>query len=374
MIRSRRLWLIVAGAALPLFATGLLTQAAPKSGESPPGKVYFVRYSPDFAAYSYWTMLGNGSEKSEVPSFPYAGEPNRKPNLNGAWFLSAQVVEGSYPNGAPRYELHATNELTGESVQLTENPRIQHFTIPTASRWSHDDSFISFAAVTWTPVELGGNFTDPLGQRWQVESGVYVASLVWLDGAPLAGSPIKVLSGGLYWESTGAQETFYARPDIASLDWSPSKDQLVFERIAQDLVTGREWHDLFVVSFGTDGEEPFTISLGPGRTPEWSPVASRIAYWRHDAVASNIWVVDPDGSNGVQLTSGGTGGPDSRPRWAPNGGHLAFTRSFHNRRRGSQGPYTVTTNAVMRVPATGGSVVNLTNDLDGNNADAVAWR
>jgi hypothetical protein len=283
-------------------------------------------------------------------------------------------VDGSHPNGAGRYELFATDEVAGSSVQLTNDALLQHFTIVSAARWVHDDSFISFGAITWTPVAEGGDLTDPSGQRWQVGSGVFVAEIDWVDGQPVAGSPVGVLSAGLYWESTGALEAFYALPDVVSHDWAPSADQLVIEKVSQDLSTGKEYHDLFTISLDALGGVASTQPLGPGRTPEWSPSGNRIAFWRYDAQASNVWLINPDGSNAVQLTSGGTGGPDYRPRWSPDGNYLAFTRSFHNKRRGSQGPYTVTTNAVMRVPLTGGNPVNLTNDLDGDSAFALGWR
>ena len=55
--------------------------------------------------------------------------------------------------------------------------------------------------------------------------------------------------------------------------------------------------------------------------PRWSPKGDAIVYTQRQGT-HDIWVVDPDGSNPRRLTSGP--GDNQGPTWAPNGRHLAF--------------------------------------------------
>jgi Tol biopolymer transport system component len=59
--------------------------------------------------------------------------------------------------------------------------------------------------------------------------------------------------------------------------------------------------------------------------PAWSPNGQRIAFasWR-DGGRSHIFVVDANGKNTTQLTSGSKA--DSHPTWSPDGAKIAFVR------------------------------------------------
>jgi Big-like domain-containing protein/WD40 repeat protein len=56
--------------------------------------------------------------------------------------------------------------------------------------------------------------------------------------------------------------------------------------------------------------------------PTWSPDGRRLAFTRGGGASSDIYVMDADGSNLVQLTSGGF---NWEPAWAPDGRTIAFS-------------------------------------------------
>jgi Tol biopolymer transport system component len=58
-----------------------------------------------------------------------------------------------------------------------------------------------------------------------------------------------------------------------------------------------------------------------GRTPDWSPDGSRIAYTGWGRYAPAVFIVNTDGSGRVQLTTDGT----ADPAWSPDGSRITFT-------------------------------------------------
>ncbi|MEM7113647.1 MAG: PA14 domain-containing protein [Chloroflexota bacterium] len=65
--------------------------------------------------------------------------------------------------------------------------------------------------------------------------------------------------------------------------------------------------------------------LNPNSNPTWSPDGSQIIYQgNHDFSGENLYRIDANGSNVVQLTSGISAGG---AKWAPNGDHIAFAGS-----------------------------------------------
>ena len=69
-----------------------------------------------------------------------------------------------------------------------------------------------------------------------------------------------------------------------------------------------------------NGANPTNLMSGElddvGGTPDWSPDGTKIAYAR-----DGIWVMNANGSNKTQVTSGGT---DGQPAWSPYGSKLIF--------------------------------------------------
>ena len=64
---------------------------------------------------------------------------------------------------------------------------------------------------------------------------------------------------------------------------------------------------------------------GEAWSPAWSPDGTRIAYDDHSDGDLEIYVMDADGSDVIQLTDNTV--PDATPAWSPDGEWIAFARS-----------------------------------------------
>ncbi|MBG9390164.1 PD40 domain-containing protein [Caenimonas aquaedulcis] len=69
--------------------------------------------------------------------------------------------------------------------------------------------------------------------------------------------------------------------------------------------------------------KPTFLAVG-GKSPVASPSGKKIAYWLPGTNTSTIHVMNIDGTNDVQLTSGAS---DSYPVWTPDGGSIFFVRN-----------------------------------------------
>lgn len=345
-------------------------------GAVPPGRIFFQLHSFVDTPFGkgeqfigLYSMKADGSDKREEPFMDWGGQPSRQLHDGHRWFLNIAAIEDgvAFPNGRPQRELFATRD-DGLEVQLTGDPAIQITGVFNGSNrcWAHDDSFISFAALTWTLVESDGNFTGDDGQEWLVEAAIFVVEVDWSDGVPEAAAPIAVLDVGLYFASGAEWGLFQPTANILGLDWSPSGNQLLYQQVTQEQPGGYERYDLWVASFTPDATVT-EITLGQGRQPEWSPDGARIAY----SDSRFIFTVNPDGSDLLQVTKT-AGNYDYDPHWSPEGAHLTFTRQTQSNQKAS----TYWQKNVLRVAATGGTPVNLTKDLDDKTyaAYARAWR
>lgn len=137
-------------------------------------------------------------------------------------------------------------------------------------------------------------------------------------------------------------------PDPAWLDgspaWSPDATRIAFTRLPRPF---EPVSDVYVLNTADMSVTQLTHDGDSGH-PSWSPDGTRIAFETRRDGNSEIYVMDADGSDPVNLTKHEAG--DYEPAWSPDGTQIAFATS----RDGNV--------EVNVVNADGSNATNLTND------------
>jgi Tol biopolymer transport system component len=99
-------------------------------------------------------------------------------------------------------------------------------------------------------------------------------------------------------------------------DWSPDGGRIAFNRNG----------GIIVANADGSNERILPNSTGTADTdPDWSPDGTRITYQGGSFQDQNIWTMDADGTNRIQLTTEG----GAAPAWSPDGSKIAF-EGFRN--------------------------------------------
>ncbi len=141
-------------------------------------------------------------------------------------------------------------------------------------------------------------------------------------------------------------------------DWSPDGSKLVFQ-------SNRDGNfEVYVMN--ADGSNPVnltnnaTAGLNNDSQPSWSPDGTKIAFHSNRDGNSNIHVMNADGSNVVNLT-GSSLAEESAPRWSADGTKIAFQSD----RAAFPRPGVARNLEIYRMNADGSNVKQLTyNDYD----------
>ena len=106
--------------------------------------------------------------------------------------------------------------------------------------------------------------------------------------------------------------------------WSPDGRKIAFQSL-RHFFPDPSRHDIFVIT--ADGKELEQLTDGPdsSSSPVYSPDGTRIAYVSRRGGDSNIFVMDANGRNAVNLTRTPPGIYNDDPSW-PHGG-LAVTQT-----------------------------------------------
>jgi Tol biopolymer transport system component len=213
--------------------------------------------------------------------------------------FAAWSPDGAYisfnKEGRRRLDVHVVDLTNLAVTNLTHEIRL----INQESVWSPNSQFVAVRSILGTD--------SMLPQIWVLALDGSSTVEVTADIPDLVGPDHNVIS-------------------IYSLDWSPVDDVIVFSAS----ING-QGNKIFTVK--ADGTElknltPGTDSVGRGK-PVWSPDGSQIAFHSLDAsdtserIVSDIWMMDANGSNPVNLTAS----PEILeiwPAWSPDGSQIAF--------------------------------------------------
>lgn len=127
----------------------------------------------------------------------------------------------------------------------------------------------------------------------------------------------------IYWmfsDGTGQENLTRNPANDGHPSWAPSADKLVFHsnRISQDN------YEIFTMTLDGSLVTRLTNSPGWDGQPEWSPDGTKIAFESLRTGIFEIFVMNNDGTNVVNLTRGQSGG---YPSWSPDGTQIAFHSS-----------------------------------------------
>ena len=286
---------------------------------APDGRqIAFVRQSAD--GYSIHLVSPVAGSERKLANFPVRDPPSWR--RDGRAIAVARIRQNDN-EGAEAGGIHALPLDSGPPRPLTAPPAPQYDTAPA---FSPDGRSLAFArcesivpacdvyvlglsedlAVEAAPRRLTTQRLWNVGVTWTGDGRdvVYGAegantAYLWRVRAEGGRPPerIEIAGAGAYW------------PSAAGV-------RLVFTRQLKD-------HDIYRVTVGGDSV-PLLESASEDFNPQYSPDGRRIAFSSaRSGTAMEVWVVDADGSQPVQLTHG-PGRQQGSPRWSPDGRRVAF--------------------------------------------------
>jgi Tol biopolymer transport system component len=114
--------------------------------------------------------------------------------------------------------------------------------------------------------------------------------------------------------------------DVISADWSPSGSQVAFAGKWRSGNGNGRGTALYIVNADGTGLRQITPSGLGAESAQWSPDGRQIAFSSNRRGDPQVWVVHPDGSGLMAVTSGADGSTSTFPVWSPDSAKLLFER------------------------------------------------
>ncbi|HLH25674.1 MAG TPA: DPP IV N-terminal domain-containing protein [Chloroflexota bacterium] len=243
--------------------------------------------------------------------------------------LAAPLVQGAAAP-AGRIAFVVNGDLwewqDGAVRQLTSGTRYE------GPAWSPDGNQLAASMVGTNHSDVvllspDGDFqarlTDNLG-RLRIQDSDWARLPAWSpDGTRIAfGADTRTYDLALWLVGTdgrGARQVFAAPDGMGGIDrptWSPDGSEIAVTVWRQGSPSQVE-----VVSVATGRTRRLTDAATGAYDPAWSPDGNWIAYVVRDGTHHDVWLVHPDGTGAVRLTSSGR---NRMPAWSPDGSWLAF--------------------------------------------------
>lgn len=272
---------------------------------------------------SYTVILGNGGVLGDSLKTDSLGVAR-----SGVWTLGgagAQLVRASTAGKAVLFDALACEDpCRGRDLLYTQGNAL--YTVVNGVRtlvnngvsdaaWSPDGRQIAFAIYGWADDEMPDLYLmDADGANATLRASEFGTPSWSPDGRRLAARG----AGGLYVMSVERDDTPPVLLTAEGWDpaWSPDGAKIGF------VFYGNE-HSVRVMD--ADGSALTTLvrdDEASFRHPTWSPDGRRLAFTKCDPAVCNLFAVNADGTDLVQLSMVGDA---YAPAWSPDGSRIAFT-------------------------------------------------
>ena len=141
-------------------------------------------------------------------------------------------------------------------------------------------------------------------------------------------SPITRLTARLFLVFAVAAAAFMVGAPQTSATFAGKNGPIAFSYLAGPTNSGSDNFEIYTI---IPGEEPVALPAQNPRKdnwPDWSPDGSKIIWW-HQGTGGNfdVFVMNADGSNQVNLTSENSGG-DLNAAWSPDGTEIVLDSNY----------------------------------------------
>ncbi len=285
-------------------------------------KIIFIsRRTENSAAWGLYSMNVDGSNqkcltgKSVRCTYPSCSSDGK-------------IIAFVHYNDNHEYELYTVNIEGGIPELLATGTRFLGQPL-----WSPDDSKIVFTvnrSGSFDTTDIHKINTDGTNHKILTHTGNNSCPALSPDGNLIAFSSSREGFSGIYLmnsDGSGLKLLTNKNSSFSCPQWSPDGQQLVY--VSVDF----EGSQIFTMDIYDRTDKQLTNTVNPvwndrgypregNNTPVWSPDGSKLAYVSWQNGNPDIYTMNSDGSNKIQLTDSNM--RDENPDWSPLGDYIIF--------------------------------------------------